>query len=124
MANTNTVWMFENEKEFQSFIEAEPHHVFGDEKIHWIVPKLQGLPTLPGAKHRDRHPDLMGKDSKGNIVIKEVVVSPGGDVSEIESLNQKYGLAAKVKKSIIKTKPSPTTFKINLSDDKAIKFEI
>ena len=57
-------------------------------------------------------------------LIKEVVVTPGGDVSKIESLNQKYGLAAKVKKSIIKTKPSPTTFKINLSDNRTIKFDI
>ncbi len=59
-----------------------------------------------------------------NSLVKEVVVNPGGDVSEIESLNQKYGLAAKVKKSIIKTKPSPTTFQIGLSDGRKIKFKI
>jgi len=59
-----------------------------------------------------------------NSLIKEVVVAPGGDVSEIESLNQKYGLTAKVKESIIKTKPSPTKFQIDLSDSRKIKFKI
>ena len=59
-----------------------------------------------------------------NSLIKEVVVAPGGDVSEIESLNQKYGLTAKVKKSIIKTRPSPTTFQVGLSDGRKIKFKI
>lgn len=57
-------------------------------------------------------------------LIKEVIVTPGGDVSEIESLNQKYGLAAKVKKSIIESKSSPTTFAVSLSDNRTINFEI
>lgn len=57
-------------------------------------------------------------------LIKEVVVTPGGDVSKIESLNQKYGLAAKVKKSIIESKSSPTTFNVTLSDNRTINFDI
>lgn len=59
-----------------------------------------------------------------NTLIKEVVVSPRGSLSEIESLNQKFGLAAPVKESVMKTEPAPTTFQIRLSDDREIKFEI
>ena len=33
--NRRFVWTFENESEFESFIKAEPHHVFGSEKIQW-----------------------------------------------------------------------------------------
>lgn len=59
-----------------------------------------------------------------NTLIKEVVVSPRGSLSEIESLNQKFGLAAPVKESVMKTEPAQTTFQIRLSDDRGIKFEI
>ena len=57
-------------------------------------------------------------------LIKEVVVNPGGDISEIESLNQEYGLTAEVKKSIIVTNSPPTAFKINLPDNRTIEFKI
>lgn len=59
-----------------------------------------------------------------NTLIKEVVVSPSGSLSEIESLNQKFGLAAPVKESIMKTKKSPKTFRIKISEGKTINFEI
>ena len=63
-----------------------------------------------------------------NSLIKEVVVSPFGNgnsnVSDIESLHQEFGLETKVKKSIIETGTSPTTFEIKLSNEKTIKFEL
>ena len=63
-----------------------------------------------------------------NSLIKGVVVSPFGkdnsEVSEIESLHQEFGLEAEVKKSIIETGTSPTTFEIKLSNEKIIKFEL
>lgn len=63
-----------------------------------------------------------------NSLIKEVVVNPFGngdlDVSEIESLNRKFKVNAKVKKSAIETAPSPTKFRIGLGDGKSIDFEL
>lgn len=59
-----------------------------------------------------------------NALINEVIVSPGGSLSEIESLNRKFGLTASVEKSIMKTKSAPTAFRIQLSDGREIKFEI
>ncbi len=63
-----------------------------------------------------------------NSLIKEVVVNPFGsrdsDVSEIESLNHEFGLSAKVKKSVIETGKSPTTFSIKISEGKTINFEL
>ena len=64
-----------------------------------------------------------------NSLIKEVVVSPFGDnedldVSEIEALNHEFGVTAEIKKSVIETKSSPTTFKIPLSNGKTITFEL
>lgn len=63
-----------------------------------------------------------------NSLIKEVVVNPFGsrdsDVLEIKSLNHEFGLAAKVKKSVIETGKAPTTFSINISEGKTINFEL
>lgn len=59
-----------------------------------------------------------------NTLINEVIVSPGGNLSEIESLNRKFGLTASVEESIVKAKSAPTTFRIQLSDGRKIKFEI
>lgn len=63
-----------------------------------------------------------------NSLIKEVVINPfdsgDSDVSEIETLNQEFGLAAKVKKSVIETGTASTTFSIKISEGKTINFEL
>lgn len=57
---------FRNEKEFVCWIKDNSDIVFC-EKMHW-----RDSPKLPGRQGKDIKPDLMGCDSKGNIVIVEV----------------------------------------------------
>lgn len=57
---------FRCEKEFVCWIKDNSDIVFGEEMC-W-----KDSPKLPGAQGKDIKPDLMGWDSKGNIVIVEV----------------------------------------------------
>ena len=92
MANMNIVWTFENEKEFESFIKNEPHHVFGEEKIHWDIDQnLPGSETLPGAKYRKKLPDWVGKDPKGNIVIVEIKFFKGDSGPDLDAIHKSVG---------------------------------
>lgn len=63
-----------------------------------------------------------------NSLIKEIVVSPfleDSIVSEIESLNHKFGVSAEVKRSAIVNETSPTMFELGFpASEKVFKFEL
>ena len=105
-----------NEKEMHNLILRSWKGVERSHEKHSLI--LNDILSEPGVRCRV---DV-------NSLIKEVVVNPFGsrdsDVLEIESLNHKFGLAAKVKKSVIKTEKSPTTFSIEISEGKTIDFEL
>lgn len=92
MANTNTVCMFENEKEFECFIKTEPHRVVGDEEINWnIDQELPGAPTLPGSNYKNRCPDLMGRDTNLNLVIVEMKLFKGNPTNDLDAIHKSVG---------------------------------
>ncbi|MYB92516.1 hypothetical protein F4054_05440 [Candidatus Poribacteria bacterium] len=103
-----------NEEEMHNLILRSWKSVERSHEKHSLV--LNDILSEPGVRCRV---DI-------NSLIKEVIVNPfdsgDSDVSEIESLNREFGLAAKVKKSVIETRKSPTTFSIKISEGKTINF--
>ena len=63
-----------------------------------------------------------------NSLIKEVVVNPFNDenseVLKIELINQRFGVEAEVKKSIIEVEPAVTKFSVRLSTGETIELEL
>ena len=85
----------------------------------------------------EKHASILNESLSGNGVrcpvdinslIKEVVVSPfnntDSEVLEVESLNQEFGMEAKVKKSVIEIKPVVTEFSARLSKEVTIELEL
>lgn len=63
-----------------------------------------------------------------NSLIKEVVVNPFNDedseVLKIELINQRFGVEAEVKKSIIEVEPAVTEFSVRLATGETIELEL
>ena len=63
-----------------------------------------------------------------NSLIKEVVVNPFNDedseVLKIELINQRFGVEAEVKKSIIEVEPTVTEFRVRLATGETIELEL
>ena len=63
-----------------------------------------------------------------NSLIKEVVVNPfnneDSEVMKVELINQRFGVEAEVKKSIIEIQPAVTKFGVRLSSDETIELEL
>lgn len=63
-----------------------------------------------------------------NSLIKEIVVNPFNDkdseVLKIELINQRFGVEAEVKKSIIEVEPAVTEFSVRLTTGKTIELEL
>lgn len=63
-----------------------------------------------------------------NSLIKEVVVNPfnnkNSEVLKIELINQRFGVEAEVKKSIIEVEPAVTKLSVRLSSGKTIELEL
>ncbi len=85
----------------------------------------------------EKHASILNTDLSGggvrcpvdiNSLIKEVVVSPfnntDSQVLEIESLNRKFGIDAKVKRSAVEIKPAVTKISADLSKEVTIELEL
>ena len=63
-----------------------------------------------------------------NSLIKEVVVNPfnneDSEILKIELINQRFGVEAEVKKSIIEVEPSVTEFSVRLATGETIELEL
>ena len=63
-----------------------------------------------------------------NSLIREVVINPfnneDSEVLKIELINQRFGIEAEVKKSIIEVEPAVTKFSVRLSTEETIELEL
>lgn len=63
-----------------------------------------------------------------NSLIKEVIINPfnnkDSEVLKIELINQRFGVEAEVKKSIIEVEPAVTKLSVRLSSDETIELEL
>ena len=63
-----------------------------------------------------------------NSLIKEVVVNPfnneDSEILKIELINQRFGVEAEVKKSIIEVEPAVTEFSVRLATGDTIELEL
>ena len=115
----NFPYMFDN-------ANLPSHNIRGPDNI---IPQFWKNIKLSYEKHASiLNEGLSERGMDPNSLIKEVIVNPfnneDSEILKIELINQRFGVEAEVKKSIIEVKPAVTKLSVRLSTGETIELEL